>query len=270
MADFSVIDPWSQVQTQLWALLEANADFCTAIKAANRIKFEDGNPLKDSIQDSDAPEVIIEPTTAKERPAFTSQHEASEQTWSVQITTLDMRLRKGDKTGAEDLRWLCWQILNAAGDNLGLDFVYKARITTSMQHYVDPITRGTRGWCVFLTVTCCLDLPTSYPTGPVSAPEIVSVADVTATVGEPFLYQIRALNDPTSYGATNLPAGLVLNTTTGNITGTPTTAGQTSFTVTATNAIGTGSLIVVITTAAGWTSNVWLSDTGVPWFVGAP
>jgi hypothetical protein len=271
MADFSDIDPWTQVINQLWALLEANEDFAALVKPSNRVKFTEQaeqNPIKNNIQDGDCPECLIEPTTSKERQAFTSVEAASEQSFSVQLTTLDMRLRKADKTGAENLRWLVWQILDNAGDTLGLDFVYKARLTTSMTHYVDPVTRGTRGWVVFVTVACTLALPKTYLLGPISAPVVVSVDTVTGVVNSLFVYQIMATNDPTSYSVLNLPAGLSLDATTGLISGAPAASGQSVFTVQATNAIGTGSKDVTLTTAADWTQNVWNSATGTPWFVG--
>lgn len=273
MADFSLIDPWTQVLNQLWALLEANSTFTARVKAENRIKFTgaaDLNPIKENIQQGDTPEVMIEPTTAAERQAFTSEQAGSDQTFSIQITTLDMRIHKTDQTGADDMRWLVWKILSDAGDSLGLDFVYKARLTTSMTHYVDPITRGTVGWCAFVTVTCNLELPKTYSLGgPTSAPVITSSANVTARQGSAFVYQIIATNTPTVYGATGLPAGLTINTATGVISGAPTASGVAQFTVTATNAIGTGSLLVTIVTAADWTVNVWESETGIPWFVGS-
>jgi PKD repeat protein len=50
-----------------------------------------------------------------------------------------------------------------------------------------------------------------------------------------------ASNSPTSYAATTLPAGLSLNATTGAITGTPSVAGNTTVTLSATNSGGTGS-----------------------------
>jgi len=46
----------------------------------------------------------------------------------------------------------------------------------------------------------------------------------TAVVGTAFNYQIVGTNSPTSYNATNLPAGLTVNTSTGQITGTPSSA----------------------------------------------
>ena len=165
MADFTTIDPWSQVLLRLWALLEANTDFCAAVKAANRIKFtaaSGANPLKTQIQDGDTPEVMITMDQSSDRPALTSVQSGSDQQFQIQVTTLDMRLRKTDGTGANDLRWLIWQILNNAGDSLGLDFVYKTRIQSALVHYIDPINRGTLGWVCFFTVTCNLQLPKDY------------------------------------------------------------------------------------------------------------
>ena len=53
------------------------------------------------------------------------------------------------------------------------------------------------------------------------APVISSATSVGAAPGVPFSYQITATNNPTSFGATNLPAGLKVNNTTGLISGTP-------------------------------------------------
>lgn len=71
-------------------------------------------------------------------------------------------------------------------------------------------------------------------------PEIRSAAAATGRAGTAFSYQITALNSPTSYTATGLPAGLTLNPTTGAITGTPAVAGTFSIVLTASNASGTG------------------------------
>jgi hypothetical protein len=69
------------------------------------------------------------------------------------------------------------------------------------------------------------------------------------------VYQVAASNVPTSFGASNLPAGLSIDSSTGIISASATTAavGQYTITVTATNASGTGSLpvIVVINPSAG-------------------
>src|SRR5438067_1194781 len=78
-------------------------------------------------------------------------------------------------------------------------------------------------------------------------PVITSATTASGTVGVAFSYQITATNNPTSYNATGLPAGLSVNTSTGLISGTPTTAGTYSVTISATNAGGTGSATLTLT-----------------------
>src|SRR5438094_909508 len=78
-------------------------------------------------------------------------------------------------------------------------------------------------------------------------PVITSATTANGTVGVAFSYQITATNNPTSFNATGLPAGLTVNTSTGLISGTPTTAGTYSVTISATNAGGTGSATLTLT-----------------------
>lgn len=85
---------------------------------------------------------------------------------------------------------------------------------------------------------------TGGPVGPV-APVVNSPTNVTGTVGEPFNYQITATNSPTGFTAAPRPAGLMLNATTGAITGIPMAAGATQATVTATNAAGASPGLIV-------------------------
>jgi uncharacterized protein (TIGR03790 family) len=78
-------------------------------------------------------------------------------------------------------------------------------------------------------------------------PVITSALTATGTVGAAFSYQITASNTPTSYNASGLPAGLSVNTSSGLISGTPTAAGTSSVTISATNAGGTGSAALSLT-----------------------
>ena len=82
---------------------------------------------------------------------------------------------------------------------------------------------------------------------PAVPPVITSPATASGTVGSAFSYQITATNNPTSFGATGLPAGLSVNTTSGLISGTPTAAGTSTVTLSATNAAGTGTATLTLT-----------------------
>ncbi|RAR72566.1 putative Ig domain-containing protein [Flavobacterium aciduliphilum] len=83
------------------------------------------------------------------------------------------------------------------------------------------------------------DISISCTSIAVNAP-VVTAATETGTVGSAYSYFISATNFPTSYAYTGtLPPGLTFNTTTGQISGAPTTAGSYSISVTATNAGGT-------------------------------
>ncbi len=65
-------------------------------------------------------------------------------------------------------------------------------------------------------------------------------------------FQISASNNPTNYSAQPLPPGLNLNTTTGFVSGTPTSAGRTMSLVTASNGSGsTSASLEIIVTAPG-------------------
>jgi GH18 family chitinase len=69
-------------------------------------------------------------------------------------------------------------------------------------------------------------------------------------VGTAFSYQIVASGSPTSYSATGLPAGLIVNATSGTISGTPTAAATSAVTLRATNAAGSSTKALTITVAA--------------------
>jgi len=96
-------------------------------------------------------------------------------------------------------------------------------------------------------VTLTITVNAAQPVG--SAPSITSSTVATATVGSSFSYQISATDSPTSYAADNLAGtGLAIDTATGVISGTPTTAGTITTHISATNAVGTSTPVTVTIT----------------------
>ena len=81
-------------------------------------------------------------------------------------------------------------------------------------------------------------------------PTITSTGTASGVVGTAFTYQIVATNTPTSYDATPLPAGLSINPATGLISGTPTGAGTSTITLSATNSTGPGTKTLTLTVAS--------------------
>lgn len=85
-----------------------------------------------------------------------------------------------------------------------------------------------------------------------NVPAITSSLAVSATYGSAIgTYTITATHSPTSYNATGLPAGLSVDTNSGQITGTPTTTAGSPFSITlsATNGDGTDTATLVLTVA---------------------
>ncbi len=90
-------------------------------------------------------------------------------------------------------------------------------------------------------------------------PIITSAASASAVLNEIFNYQITANRFPSSYGASNLPSGLNINTSTGLISGTPSTVGTFNTTIIATNAGGTANQAITFTvnTSGPLTNFTW-------------
>ncbi len=93
-------------------------------------------------------------------------------------------------------------------------------------------------------------------------PLISTVNTSTGSPGTVFTIPNIAYNNPTSYSATGLPAGVTINTTTGAISGTPTVSGTFNATVSATNSVGKGSkdITITISTITGITSSFIETD----------
>lgn len=103
--------------------------------------------------------------------------------------------------------------------------------TTAGSYSISVTATNAAGTSAAVTIGFTISLPAPVVTG----------GTLSGTVSTAFTYTISATNSPTSYAVASgaLPNGLSLNSTTGQITGTPTTAGSFSVTVTATNGTGT-------------------------------
>ena len=73
-----------------------------------------------------------------------------------------------------------------------------------------------------------------------SLPVINSAATASGNVGSAFSYTVSATNTPGGFTISGLPPGLSADTTSGAITGSPTSVGSFTLTATATNVVGTG------------------------------
>lgn len=148
--------------------------------------------------------------------------------------------------------------------------------------YTGPVTAASRAtWLSRLTnisnwtgdnttpgsTTSTITTGVSFPP---PAPVISSMLTASGTYGSAIsTYTITASNSPSSYSASGLPSGLSVNTSNGQITGTPTTSGTFNVTIGATNAGGTGSATLVFTigkknlTVSGVTASNKTYDAGL-------
>jgi Lamin Tail Domain/Putative Ig domain len=134
---------------------------------------------------------------------------------------------------------------------------------------IDDVATPARDWGDKSTWTTSTGLYGTPGAGP--PPTVTSASIATGVLNDPFSYQITATQVPTSYGATGLPAGVTVNTTSGLVSGTPTVNGTFDVIVSATNAGGTGmkSVTFSIATSGPVASFVW-SAIPSPQSNGAP
>lgn len=146
--------------------------------------------------------------------------------------------------------------------------VFDSRVYSPLPSPVLSGDSGASGMQHMAVVRDFLIPSTSAP----AIPSIYSATTASGVTGQSFTYQIAATNTPTSFGAIGLPAGLSGNTTTGIISGTPTTAGNSTITLTATNATGSGNATLALTVTApngggggtGGNGTIFTENMGAP------
>lgn len=97
-----------------------------------------------------------------------------------------------------------------------------------------------------------------------------STAPVTFLIGDFFTYQITAGNNPVTYSATGLPAGLTLDPNTGLITGRPTVSGTFNVVLRATSAVSEAGATLTITVQPPRITNPTVPEAsiGIPYNYG--
>jgi len=106
------------------------------------------------------------------------------------------------------------------------------------------------------------------PSSPLWPPPVITSSLTASTYcNTAFTYLITADNAATSFSATNLPSWLSVNTTNGEIRGTPAVAGSYSFTITAANSFGstpaTLNIQVYETVSTYRSSTTWVCPTNI-------
>jgi Putative Ig domain/IPT/TIG domain len=140
--------------------------------------------------------------------------------------------------------------VNWNGTPLVTTFVSAAQLTAT----VPAALIATAGTASITVVTPCGGTSNAQTFTIANTPVITSPLTACGTRNVAFSYTITATNSPTSFTASPLPAGLSVNTSTGVISGTPTTTGTTNVTITARNGAGTcntatATLVITISTA---------------------
>ncbi|WP_144750981.1 ice-binding family protein [Curtobacterium pusillum] len=135
-----------------------------------------------------------------------------------------------------------WQVGSSASVGTGAQFQGTVLAQQSVTATTGATVQGrllARTGAVTLdtnTITASTGCPAPGTPSETTAPVITSGAPTTATAGTPYSYAVVATGTPTpTYTATGLPAGPTINGTTGVISGTPTTPGSSTVTITASN-----------------------------------
>lgn len=165
-------NPFEQVVTMVWALLEGNTDFATAVKPGNRIKYnneDERDTSKHTIGELDVPEVVVEIVENDCWLGRTSCSSSWDTTFAIFITTGEQ-----NQIDVNELTWIIQQAM--VGWTIYRDgeaselkwrnqgFLIDFRMLTA-KDMLDKDTireRQIRGWTCAWAGTADIWLPTSF------------------------------------------------------------------------------------------------------------
>lgn len=147
---------------------------------------------------------------------------------------------------------------NAVTGTNRVDNVERVDIAAPAQAGVYAVTVGMYGTNTLTTPGQAYSLIVTEAAQEATAPPVITSPDTASgSVGVNFSYQITADNNPEVFGATGLPTGLSVNTSTGVISGIPLAVGTFPVTLTASNSKGVGTKVLTITIAPGGAVLLW-------------
>lgn len=152
-----MIDPFTRILKQLWAVVLGEPDVTSLVRAGNRIRrvllaselSETTKTPKDEITSADLPEIDIVPAGGLVQLPGSSGGAFVQQSFEVQIAVETARL----DVGFFPLYWAVLRAFIKADCRLGLDFVEGITLT---QYTTDAntmaILRGLEGWSALLGI----------------------------------------------------------------------------------------------------------------------
>lgn len=156
------VDPFTQCETALWAMLEGLNEFKALVKQGNRIKFNDDNepdPGKTIAQDGDFPLCLIRPSGIESDLWETIGSAVAgggavriEQDFMIRIVETDLRThRKFNK-----LKWVLIKALVSGDLETTDDFIKGLKLSSMAESPEELEDFGIKGWTFDVVVTMTL------------------------------------------------------------------------------------------------------------------
>ncbi len=165
-------DPFTLVYEALRDLLLANADFAREVKQGNRMFYVGAarRPDKETVQDSDRPEVRLAPAGGEAHLMATSSSSKIVKRLRIEVTTGDMRVdeRLFPVQWAVYRAMVGWQAALAAlrWGTMDKSFVVVAKLNAVTEGLSESdLNRGIRGWAAVWECEIEMWFPTTELTG---------------------------------------------------------------------------------------------------------